>query len=289
MSDYEVNPHIAEALKFNLESLHRELEVSPHYGDIIQIILAAGERLKAKAGKIGDMQGPKEGVTEEDIRIERELGLLIDGFDDGATFFAEEEHAEIPPADTKNVWVCDPVSNTKSFKAGEPGYAITIAHRSEQETDFAAVYDVGRGRLFTAYRGKGAYVNGLPVQVPGSIENPPRVAVGGANEKLREAFGPKLKKSDKFVRVESGKQSVALNTLEILDGKRDGSIILAKDIFPHPASQLILQEAGGEFTNIKGDDDIGYSDEVFITAANAELHALLLKHVQDLAHQNGLL
>lgn len=289
MRESEPNPHIVEEIKFNLEQRHRELGVDPHYIDVVKILLAAGERLNAKAGKIADLPGDKAGVTEEDLRIEQELGSLIDGFQDGSVFFSEEERTGIPPDDAKDVWICDPVSNTISLKEGRAGYAITIAHQREGKTDFSAVYDAARGRMFTAYRGKGAFLNGTRMPTPEITADPPRVAIGKANAVLAEKFGNELLKNQRFGKVKGEPQSVALNTLKILEGgDRDGAIILAKDIFPHFASQLIIQEAGGEFTNLQGKSNLGYKDEIFITAATKELHAEILKFVQDLARQKGI-
>lgn len=288
MNDFELNPHIVEEIKFNLEQRHRELDANPRYIDVVKILLAAGERLKAKAGKIADLPGYKTGVTEEDIRIEQELGKLIDGFQDGSVFFSEEERTEIPPDDAKDVWICDPVSNTKSLKEGHAGYAITIAHQREGETDFSAVYDAARGKMFTAYRGKGAFLNGIRMPTPEITADPPRVSIGKANAILVEKFGDDLIKNQRFGKVKGEPQSVALNTLEILGGNRDGAVILAKDIFPHFASQLIIAEAGGKFTNLQGDSNLGYTDEIFVAGVTEELHAEILKFVQDLAQRKGV-
>ncbi len=289
MSDFGKEQHKLEEIRFNLEQRHRELGVDPHYLDILKVILVAGERLKAKAGNIGDLPGDKPGVTEEDLRIEQELGALIDGFQDGSVFFSEEQRTEIPAPEAKDVWICDPVSNTVSLKAGRPGFAITIAHRKEGITDFSAVYDAGRGRLFSAYRGKGAFLNGQKIQIPEVSAIPPRVAIGKANAVLTEKFGDELLKNERFGKVKGEPQSIALNTLEIIAGNRDGAVILAKDIFPHPASQLIINEAGGRFTNIQGDDEIGFDDDIFVVAANKELHVEILEFVQDLANKKGIL
>lgn len=285
---FETDPHIAEEIKFNLEQLHLELGINPRYIDMVKILLVAGERLKSQAGKISDIPGDKEGVTEEDLRIEREIGALVDSFGDGSLLFSEEERTKIPPDDTNDVWICDPVSNTKSLKAGRPGYAITLAHRHEKETDFSVIYDAGRGRMFTAYRGKGAFLNGTKLSTPEVTCDPPRVSITKANTALTEKFGNDLTQNEKFGKVKGEPQSVALNTLEIVRGNKEGAIILAKDIFPHFASQLIIEEAGGKFTNLHGSDNIGYKDEIFVAAATKELHKEILKFVQDLAQQKGI-
>ena len=288
MTESESNSHIAEEIKFNLEKLHHELEVNSCYTDVVRILLAAGERLKAKAGKISDLPGVKDGVTEEDLRIEQEFGRLIDSFHDRSVFFSEEERTEIPSDDAKDVWICDPVSNTKSLKEGRAGYAITIAHQREGKIVFSTVYDVARGRMFTAYRGKGAFINGTRMPVPEIATNLPRVSISKANPVLVEKFGDDLVKNHRFGKVKGESQSVALNTLEILGGNRDGAVILAKDIFPHFASQLIIEEAGGKFTNLQGESNLGYTDEIFVAGATKELHAEILKFVQDLAQQKGI-
>lgn len=291
MGDFETNPHIGEEIKFNLDKLHKEMGINPNYIDIVKNLVAAGERLKAKAGKIGDTEsGGKAGVTEEDLRIERELGELIKSFQDGSVFFSEEEHTEIPPKDAADVWICDPVSNTVSLKEGRVGFAITIAHKKEGKTDFAVVYDAARGRMFTAYEGKGAFVNGKKIEIPSSQVEKPRVAMGGANKELSAKFGSdELKNNGRFAKASGEAQSVALNTLKILFGEREGAVILAKDIFPHFATQLIVEEAGGKFTNLQGEQKFGYTDEVFVMGANEQLHQQILDFIQDWARQKGIL
>ncbi len=290
MNEAELSPHIAEEIKFNLEKLHGELVVDAHYNDVVKLLVAMGERLKAKAGKIGEMVGNKKGTTEEDVAIERELGALIEGFKGSSILFSEEERTDIPPDDAKEVWISDPISNTKSFIEGRPGYAITLARQREGETDFAVVYDAARGRMFTAYRGKGAFLNGRPIHIPeNQSAEKSRVAAGGSNKKLKETFGDSLTDTDLFERAKLTPQSVALNTLKILEGETDGAIILAKDVFPHFASQLIVAEAGGAFTNIKGNERLGYTDEIFVTAGSKELHTKLLEFVQELARKKGIL
>lgn len=289
MSEFEFRPHVVQEIKFNLEKLHEKLEVNVKFDAIVQRLLAIGERLKPKAGKIEDLPGDKPGVTAEDIQIENEIAQLVSDFNDGSVLFSEEQFTDVPSPDAKDVWIMDPISNTKAFKEGRPGFAITIARRVEGKTNFSAVYDVARARMYTAYEGKGAFLNGQKINVPEDVENPPRVAVGTVNKKLAEQFGPNLVRTDRFSKVHSSPQSVALNTLEIVIGQREGSIILAKDFFPHPASQLIIQEAGGKFTNLEGSDDLAYTDEVFVAAANSDVHAQILKFVQDVAAQRNLI
>ncbi len=56
----------------------------------------------------------------------------------------------------------------------------------------------------------------------------------------------------------------SINDWLVVCGKYDGVVCLAKDSFPYFASSLIIQEAGGFFTNIDGEKNIKASDRIFI-------------------------
>jgi hypothetical protein len=57
---------------------------------------------------------------------------------------------------------------------------------------------------------------------------------------------------------------MAINYCGVACGRYDGVISLSKDSFPEFAGDLIIQEAGGRFTNIEGEDNIKPTDRIFI-------------------------
>ena len=84
---------------------------------------------------------------------------------------------------------------------------------------------------------------------------------------------------DKFQLIRN-KNSHAVNLCHVACGHADGVICLGKDSFPYFAGGLILQEAGGKFTNKQGNDNIHHGDRVFV-GGNEESYQKLREVLQQ--------
>lgn len=235
------------------------------YNKIIKQIVISGKRLKSKAGKIKDIGITKKYLTKEDIRIERELKKIVKENNPQSVFYAEEENERFFNA--KDVWVVDPISGTHVFILGLPHYGIVVSHLKNQKVQFAAVYDPSADDLYTAYHGKGAFYNNHRIEVkdPGSeklniIFN---LSIHWKNPTTARKVFSELSELSKYelYRV-MGCHSE--NESMVARGIYNGVISLTKDSFPHFASSLIIKEAGGIYTNIKGEENIKPTDRIFI-------------------------
>lgn len=63
------------------------------------------------------------------------------------------------------VWVVDPLDGTTNFTHGVPPYAVSIGLRVEGQGAVGVVLDVPSGELFSAARGAGLTVDGVPASV----------------------------------------------------------------------------------------------------------------------------
>ena len=126
----------------------------PGYAEVARFLVASGRRLTERAGRLPDLGVSKRFLTEEDLRIERELrALLAERFPtDG--FVAEEEH-DHPWQGTH--WVVDPISGTHTFLAGLAHYGMVATRVVDGEPVFTAIHDPTTGELFTARAGGGAW------------------------------------------------------------------------------------------------------------------------------------
>ena len=61
-------------------------------------------------------------------------------------------------------WLVDPIDGTTNFLYDLPGWAVSIAARSEDRTEIGVVYVPTTNELFTAVAGDGAYLNGRRLQ-----------------------------------------------------------------------------------------------------------------------------
>ncbi len=250
-----------------------------NYQKILDFMTSSGERLVVRAGKIADIGITKKDVTEEDVLIERGFKEIISTFGSDHLLYGEEENNMFQ--DSGNVWVTDPISSTATFIAGLPHYAIVIAHLQKRETVFAAVYDPAVKEMFTAYLGKGAFMNGQKIEVDTTRQD---MLFFQSKEWKELESANAVKDILKKTVVEYPTYSVAVMCCRVAQGKVGGVILLAKDSFPEFAGGLIIHEAGGKFTNIDGESNIRASDRVFV-GGNTDVYFGKFKILQGLLNR----
>ncbi|MES2223440.1 MAG: inositol monophosphatase [Patescibacteria group bacterium] len=240
----------------------------PDYQKILDFMTVSGERLVKRAGNIADIGITKKDLTEEDLLIERGLKEIIVTFGNDHCVYAEEENDMFKKS--KHIWVIDPISGTHTFINGQKHYGIVVAHIVDSKTVFSAVYDPSEKEMFTAYEGRGAFLNSE------------KINVGTNQNKLiflqSQAWkgGEKITKVEELIRnfeVIRQNFSFAINYCWVACGRVDGIISFTKDSFPEFAGGFIIQEAGGIFTNFNN-QEINHEDRMFI-GGNPKIHEQL--------------
>lgn len=229
------------------------------YTKIIDFMYAAGKRLRERTGKIADIGITKKDVTEEDYAIERGFKEIISGFGPKHVLYAEEENNLFHSS--QHLWVVDPISSTASFIKGNGHYGIVVAHRAEGETVFAAVYDPSVDEMFIAHKGKGAMLNNKPIHITHEMKKILfRESGAWKQPEITEKARGLLKDFDR----EENHFSMAVNYCWVACGRYDGIVSFTKDSFPEFAGGFIIREAGGRFSNLKGESEIQASDRMFV-------------------------
>src|SRR5512145_623279 len=107
-------------------------------------------------------KGRSDFVTEIDRAAEQAIvDLLRKAYPDHAVL-AEESGAS---GESEYTWIIDPLDGTTNFIHGFPQYAVSIALRHREHVTQAVVYDPTRNELFTATRGRGAFLNERRIRV----------------------------------------------------------------------------------------------------------------------------
>jgi myo-inositol-1(or 4)-monophosphatase len=110
-------------------------------------------------------KGPKDFVSEVDREAERAIvETLLSSYPDHA-ILAEEGTAKGANAEAENVWIIDPLDGTTNFLHGFPQYCVSIALSHRGHITQGVVYDPVRNDLFTASRGRGAFLNDRRIRV----------------------------------------------------------------------------------------------------------------------------
>lgn len=185
-------------------------------------------------------------------------------------FYGEEHGRQAPDADY--VWLIDPLDGTKSFVRGTPYVSTQIALWHKGRSVVGVSHAPFTGETACAVRGGGARLNGRPLRV--SATNTLRgahLSVGNLTSLAREpahwrAFADLVQRVDRM----RGYGDYAHYHL-LAAGKLD--IVLESDvnILDIAALALIVEEAGGRFTDLAG-RPIDWNT-TSVLASNGRLHA----------------
>ncbi len=250
------------------------------YKKIINKIIELGGTLPPLSGKVSLIGENKNWLTEKDIEIEISLTEIIKTLPGRHSIFAEEMHGAFVKED--NVWVIDSISNTINFIHGMPHYSIVLSHLHKGEVKFAVVYDPSNKELFTAEKGKGAFLNDK------------KIHASKREDDLFFMMGPYFtpprsyrKKALKIIEVLSEKGatvrifgSLGLHYAYVACGRADAAISFNEDTFPEFAGKLLVEEAGGRFTDFLG-KPLGANTKG-VMATNGLVHAEFLKIIRDI-------
>ncbi len=222
------------------------------YQKIINKIIELGDTLPLIAGNTLDIGKSKQWLTQKDIEIETELVNMINTFPSSHSIYAEEMHDSFVESD--NVWIIDPISNTTNFIHGVPHYSVVLSHLYKGEIKFAVVYDPSNKELFTAEKGKGSFLNGKKIHVSNHKEG--LFFLIGPHLNVKSPYNNKTLKVISSVSEENTTiriiGSLAVHYAYVACGRVDIAISFNKDTFPEFAGKLLVEEAGGKFTDFNG-------------------------------------
>jgi len=81
-------------------------------------------------------------------------------------FIAEESTGkDLPELTDAPTWIIDPIDGTVNFIHGFPFTCVVIGLAVKKEMVLGIVYNPILEQLFTARKGRGAFLNGKPIQV----------------------------------------------------------------------------------------------------------------------------
>jgi len=256
--------------------------------------LATLERLARQAGEIlraGYQQEHKvvykgviDLVTEIDHKSEAFLlGEIRSQFPDHQIMAEESGGSQ---GDTHQ-WYIDPLDGTVNYAHHIPIFCVSIGYAlaSPQGTGsrsadlrLAAVYDPLRDEMFTAERGKGAFLNGRRLRVSDVDTLQRSLLVTGFPYDVWNTEFDNFANFTKLAKLTQGVRrlgSAALDLCYVASGRFDGFWELALKPWDVAAGGLIAEEAGAVVTTVKGGDDFITPPQSIIAAAPG-IHASLL-------------
>ena len=214
-------------------------------------------------------------VTEVDRAIDDLLVSALRGNFPGHAIVSEE--GDLKRTDADDVWYVDPLDGTTNYAHAYPIFAVSIARGYRGRIVLGVVYDASRDELFSAERGAGAFVNGVPLRVSQTaLLGRALLSTGFPYDR---ATNPN-NNFDQFARISRRAQGVrrggaaALDIAYVAAGRLDGHWERGLGPWDCAAASLLVEEAGGRITT--NDNEPWTPFSLWTLATNGKIHNELL-------------
>lgn len=238
------------------------------------------EILRANFGKKCKVQkkGAKDLVTESDTESERLIIETIRKVFPSHGILAEESGSYNNGAEC--IWIIDPLDGTTNFAHNLGLFAVSIAFSIKGDIAAGIVLNPITGELFTAVKGEGAELNGIPIHVSETTSLSDSLLVTGFpynvkdTKPLQARFFNCLKASQGIRRL----GSAALDLCYVASGRFEG--FWEENLKPWDTSGglIIAKEAGAIVTDFSGNQfDVNKKE---ILATNGLIHQEMIKSLE---------
>ena len=200
-----------------------------------------------------EMKGEFDLVTEADRASEKLVIERLKQHFPSHGIVAEEGGGH--ESDSGYRWYVDPLDGTTNFAHGYPIWNVTLALEKDGELIAGVIFDPTRDEMFNAERGSGTFLNGRREQV----SEVPRVAdslmcTGFPNH--NRATNPNIHFFHELAMSAHGVRrggSAAIDLAHVASGRLDGFWEIGLSPWDMAAGILLVTEAGGVCTDMKGD------------------------------------
>ncbi|HWY80045.1 MAG TPA: inositol monophosphatase [Candidatus Sulfotelmatobacter sp.] len=238
-----------------------------------------GEMVMAmqQSGNLGTTQ--KESIhsilTVADKEAESKLiDLIKSNFPENA-ILSEESFSE---NHTKTFWTIDPIDGTSFFEHGLRDWSINLSFVENNKIQFGMTYCPSVRELFFAEAGRGAFLNGKSIQVSSRDKLKDSIIYIGNKAFIQHI--DTIHTLAKNIRSAWITGSTGLVLANLAAGRVDAAIQIEQPFWDIAPGILLVQEAGGMFTNWQGEEDFdmsgAYTQQNNIIASNGALHKSLL-------------
>lgn len=251
-------------------------EIIPVVRDLRDFVLDPAPRANITVKNKNDF------VTAADLGVQQRLRSVLQQRYPNVCFMGEEDSDHTVDAE-KPTWVLDPIDGTTNYIFNYGLSAISLALLHKGEVLLGVVYNPHTDELFSAERGKGAFLNGQPIHVTQADSPADTLAAVGTmpydKSKADELFAIARSLFLSCIDIRrSG--SAAIDLCYVACGRVGLYAERRLGLWDYAASSLILEEAGGRLTDWQG-KAIPMTGRADLAASNGHLHAFLLNTLKD--------
>jgi myo-inositol-1(or 4)-monophosphatase len=241
----------------------------------------AGRSLTRDFGEVEHLQvsikGPANFVSQADHKAEEIIYAELKKARPEYGFLMEER-GEVSGADKTHRWIVDPLDGTTNFLHSIPLFCTSIGLEREGVLVAGVIYNPISDELFTAEKGKGAFLNDrrrLRVAARRTLDD--CVVATGIPHRGRTGHPTFLKEAETVMKHVAGVRrtgSAALDIAWTAAGRFDA--YWERNIKPWDmaAGIVMIRESGGTVSDIDGSDQMMDSGDIIV--GNKEVHRLMM-------------
>lgn len=232
------------------------------------------------------LKGPVDFVTEVDVHVQSYLQEALRREYPDVQFMGEEKSNE--EIDFSGlVWILDPVDGTSNLVHDLHASAISLGLCANGVHVLGVIYNPYTEELFSAVKGGGAFLNGVPINVTDAPDLAHSMVIVGtsANHRQRTAWT-----FDCFKKIFDHSEdirhcgSAAISLSDVARGRYGA--IFQRYLMPwdFAAGKVIIEEAGGVTSDLRG-DPLPYDRPSTVLAAANET---ILREMLDILNPERL-
>jgi myo-inositol-1(or 4)-monophosphatase len=243
-------------------------------GAIINRAALEGGTLEIKSKNKNDFVTQVDKAAEQAI-----LGILRAAYPEHSVL--AEESGDTPGARPDYLWVIDPLDGTTNYIHGFPQYCVSIALEHKGVLTHGVVYDPGKNELFTASRGRGAFLDDRRIRVAKCTRLQDALVGTGFPFKEQSRLDLYLRQLRTMMTSSAGVRragAAALDLAYVAAGRLDAFWEMGLSRWDMAAGALLIQEAGGMVADLQGGS--AYLDKGEIAAGTPKVLPELLEALQ---------
>ncbi|MFH0802552.1 MAG: inositol monophosphatase family protein [bacterium] len=241
----------------------------------------AGEILRDRPAALEvSYKGAIDLLTEMDRRSEEHIFTRLKSSFPDHEIFCEEGSRAVGSSGYR--WIVDPLDGTTNYAHKFPVYAVSIALEERGEIILGVVYNPVTDELFSAEKGKGAFLNGNKISVSTVSQLNRSLLATGFPYSIRENPGRIFERFKAFSLAAQAIRRPGVASLDLCylaAGWIDGFWEENLQPWDVAAGSLIVKEAGGTLSLFDGSPF--HIDVKEILASNRKIHYEMLKVLRE--------
>ncbi|GAB4058400.1 inositol monophosphatase family protein [Uliginosibacterium sediminicola] len=221
-------------------------------------------------------------VTEVDQAAEAAIiDIIREAYPEHGILAEESGHSEGASA-SEFQWIIDPLDGTTNFIHGFPQYAVSIGIAQNGVVQHAVVYDPNRNELFTASRGKGAFLNDRRIRVAKRTKLQEALIGTGFPYRQFEHIDAYLGIFRELTQKSAGLRrpgAASLDLAYVACGRTDAFFEMGLAPWDMAAGALLVSEAGGLVSDFGGEGE--YLESGNVIAGSPKIFGQLLPVIRS--------